>query len=181
VNLIAGAISSLPLHLYKRDREGNRERLFDDPLWWVLNEEFTPRWSAAVGWEYLVASRLLLGDGFARIHPPRRRGPKGLEPIHPNRVTVLPSIDGSRLIYSIEPDPTIVPPRGQAAPQRMVLDQDDMIHISGSGFDGIRTPSPLRNMLRMSGSVALSAQEFSARFFANGARPDYALQTDNSP
>jgi HK97 family phage portal protein len=30
----------------------------------------------------------------------------------------------------------------------------------------------------MTGSVALATQEFSARFFANGARPDYALQTD---
>lgn len=177
VNLIAGAISSLPLHVYRRSRGGDRERLFDDPLWWVLNEEMTPRWSAATGWEYLVTSRLLLGDAFAEI----RRGPggavTGIEPLHPNRVTVAPWPDGSRLAYAIAPDPTI--PAGYRAQQAArVIDQDDMLHISGTGFDGCRTPSPLRHMLRMSGSVALATQEFSARFFSNGARPDYALRTE---
>lgn len=179
VNLISGAIASLPLHVYRRTRTGDRERLFDDPLWWVLNEEFTPRWSAATGWEYLLASRLLLGDAFARI----LRGPmgevKGIEPIHPNRVVVVPSLDGMRLVYSIDPDPALTPPN-RPKPKPLVVDQDDMVHITGSGFDGTRTPSPLRNMLRMSGSVALATQEFSARFFSNGARPDYALQTSSA-
>lgn len=47
-------------------------------------------------------------------------------------------------------------------------------------FDGVRGLSPLRNELRMAGSVALATQEYSARFFANSARPDLVLATDQA-
>lgn len=179
VNLIAGAIASLPLNVYARSRTGQREKLFDDSIWWVLNEQFTPRWSAAAGWKFLVSAQLLHGDGFARILRNGDGSPTGIEPIHPDRVQVIPSADGARLVYSIAPDPRVPAPRG-AQRNRMVLDQDDVLHISGDGFDGVRSKSPLQHALRMSGSVALATQDFSARFFANGARPDYALTTEKN-
>jgi HK97 family phage portal protein len=53
-----------------------------------------------------------------------------------------------------------------------------MLHVPGFGFDGFRGMSPLRNHLRMTGSVSLATQEFAARFFANGARPDVLLTSD---
>jgi hypothetical protein len=59
-----------------------------------------------------------------------------------------------------------------------VYDQDDVLHIPGFGFDGYRGLSPLRHHLRMSGAVALATQEYAARFFANNARPDIVLTTD---
>lgn len=175
VNLIGGTISALPLHVYSRDRAGIRDRRFDDPLWWVLNEEWSPRWSAAAGWEYLVKSRLLHGDGYARILRNSVGQPTGLLPIHPTRVFITPSPDGMRLIYSIDPDPTVPVDKGNGYRGRLVVDQDDMIHISGDGFDGCKSLSPLSYHLRMTGAVAHATQEFSARFFAEGARPDYAL------
>lgn len=176
VNLIAGAIAALPMHIYRRTPDGERSRLPNDDLWWLLNEEFTPRWSAASGWEFLGQSLLLQGDAFARIH---RQGVRitGLEPLHPSRVTVAPTQDGMRLVYVIAPDPSLATVAGPKA-KSIVIDQDDMLHVAGFGFDGLRGMSPLRYSLRMSASVALSAQEYSARFFANSARPDLALITD---
>lgn len=174
-NLIGGAISSIPLHVYTRTKKGVRERRYDDELWWVLNEEWSPRWSAAAGWEFLVKSRLLHGDAFAVILRDRNGVPKGLVPVHPQRVFVVPNLEGTRLLYLIEPDPTI--PVASPARQRVVLDQDDVIHISGDGFDGCRSMSPLSYHLRVTGAVASVTQDYSARFFANGARPDYALTT----
>jgi HK97 family phage portal protein len=53
-----------------------------------------------------------------------------------------------------------------------VLDQDDVIHVAGFGFNGYRGLSPLRHALRMTGAVSLATQEYAARFFANSARPD---------
>ena len=96
VNLIAGAISALPMHVYRRKPDGERDQLQNDDLWWVLNEQFLPRWSAANGWEYLVQSLLFHGDAFAVI---KRQGPVivGLEPVHPNRAVVTPSMDGVRV------------------------------------------------------------------------------------
>jgi hypothetical protein len=59
-----------------------------------------------------------------------------------------------------------------------VLDQDDVLHVAGFGFNGFRGLSPLRHALRMTGAVSLATQEYAARFFANSARPDVVLETD---
>jgi HK97 family phage portal protein len=172
VNLIAGAISALPVNLYNRDAAGNRDLRQNDELWWVLNEQFTGRWASSAGWEYLVQSLLIKGDGFAEIV----RGPQGqvtgLEPINPDRVTVGVWPDGSRLAYRVEPDATYQDKRGART-----IDQDDMLHIPGFGFNGLRGLSPLRYALRNTTAVASAAQDYSAAFFQNSARPDILLKT----
>jgi HK97 family phage portal protein len=177
ISLIVGAIAALPFVVYSRSPDGELSELPLDDLWWKLNEEMTPRWSAAVGWEYLATSLLMHGDAFARIH--RRAGAVvGLEPIHPYRVWVIPNDDGSRLVYVIEVDP--LTPMPGAKESRIVLDQDDVLHVPGFGFNGYRGLSPLRFALRMVGAGALATQEYGARFFANAARPDYVLTTDGT-
>lgn len=176
VQLIAGAISALPMHVYQRSQDGDLTRDVNSDLWWVLNEQFAPRWAAASGWSFLVGSKLLHGDGFAEI----LRGPggrvSGLVPIHPNRVRVIATPDGVRLVYEIQPDRTIESP-SPAATRIRVLDQDDMLHVPGFGFNGLRGLSPLKSALRVSGRLAINAQDFSSTFLQNMARPDYALKT----
>lgn len=174
VQLISGAISSLPMHVYRRRPDGDRERDINNDLWWTLNEQFSPRWSAASGWSFLVGSKLLHGDGFAEILRTLDGRVSGLVPIHPDRVRVIAAPDGSRLLYEIQPDRTIERPEPKAARMR-VLDQDDVLHVPGFGFNGLRGLSPLRHALRVSGRLAISAQDFSASFLENMARPDYAL------
>lgn len=177
VNLFAGAIASLPMHVLHVSKEGEKDRAFNDPIWWVVNEEMTPRWSAASGWEFMVQSLLLHGDAFAII----RRGPDakvtGLEPIHPRRVEVVLNDVSDRLVYAIEPEHMM---RGRAGHARRIYDQDDVLHVAGFGFNGLRGMSPLRYALRMTGAVSLATQEFSAKFFANSAQIDLALTTDKT-
>lgn len=169
VNLISGAISSLPMHLYHRTPEGERDQLQNDDLWWLLNEEFLPRWSAANGWEYLCQSLLFHGDAFAGIIRKDNRI-VGLEPLHPNNVVVAVTPDRMRLVYAVT--------RAQGAYD--VVDQDDMLHIAGFGFNGFRGVSPLRHVLTTSAGVALATQDYAGRFFANSARPDIVLSTDQA-
>jgi HK97 family phage portal protein len=169
VNLIAGAVSGLPFNVYRLDADGFRDRDPTDRLWWTLNEEWAPRWSATAGWTHLMESRLFLGDGFVEIV----RAPGGgrvaaLRPHHPRRVDVAVDFARDRLVYTVHAEP------GSPLGSR-VIDQDDMIHVPSAGFNGLRSPSPLRHGLLMSGAVAAATQDFSARFFANSARPDYAL------
>jgi HK97 family phage portal protein len=175
VSLIAGVIAALPVQIYARANDGELDRLASDDLWWVLNEQMVPRWSAANGWEFIAQSKLLRGDGLARIRRNVNGGLIGIEPLHHERVTPVPTPDGMRLIYVVQPDPTIPNPLSKASE---VLDQDDVLHFAGFGFNGVRGLSPLRYFLRDAGAVATAAQEYSARFFANGARPDYAVMTD---
>jgi HK97 family phage portal protein len=171
VSLIAGAISTLPMNLFSRSPGGERKQLEDDPLWWTLNEEFCPRWVASAGWDWLVLSRLFHGDAMAEI---KRAGPgvSGLVPLHPLRTEPVPWTDGSRLAYICWPEPGVGPQDVR------VLDQDDVLHVPGLGFNGTRSLSPLRYALQMAGGVSLAAQDFSGQFFANQARPDYGLRTE---
>jgi HK97 family phage portal protein len=177
VQLLSGAIAALPMHIYKRANDGDRKRDVNSPLWWMLNEEFAPRWAASAGWAFLVGSKLLHGDAFAEIIRDPNGGIRHLVPIHPNRVKVIASPDGMRLVYEIKPDPTIETPNRPAA-QIRVLDQDDVLHVPGFGFNGLRGLSPLRNAMTVSGRLAIDAQSFSSQFLANMARPDFALRTE---
>ena len=172
--LISGAVSSLPMHIYRREDDGDLIRDEKSDLWWMLNEEFCPRWSAASGWSFLVASKLLHGDAFAEIQRTPSGKIKGLVPIHPYRVEVIATPDGGRLIYRVGPDRTISRPVNMEV---RIIDQDDMLHIPGFGFNGLRGLSALKNSLRLSGNLALSAQSFSKSFLDNMGRPDFALQT----
>ena len=179
INLISSAIGMLPLNIYRRNiSTGEIDQIHDDPLWWVMNEEMTPRWAAAPGMEFGMQGKLLHGDMFMRINRGVNSTPVGLEPIHPNRITVAlnPDYGGKRLVYGITPEPLMTGNTDRN--EWVVVDQDDMIHVPGPGFNGFRGLSPLRNALRMSGSVSLATQDHTANFFANSARPDMVLQSD---
>lgn len=175
VNLIAGAIATLPFNLYRVNIDtGERDQIFHDDLIWVFNEEMSARWLAPTGWEFLMKSLLFEGDGFAIIGRDRMHKPVSLEPIHPFRVQNTVTSQG-RMVYGIMPE---ILPNGVVIDEFKVYDQDDILHFPGFGFNGLRGMSPLRHALRSAGAVAHAAQEFSGRFFVNGARPDYALSTD---
>lgn len=170
VNLIAGAIAGLPMHIFRVSQDGEKDRTLNDSLWWVLNEEMTPRWAAANAWEFLSQSLLLHGDAFGVILRGPNSMPTGIRPIHPRRVTVVLNPGADRLVYSVAPE--------EGTPGKTaVYDQDDFVHVAGFGFDGFRGMSPLRYALRTTGAISIATQDFSASFFANSARPDYALTT----
>lgn len=179
VQLIAGAISALPMHVYQRASDGDLKRNLNTPLWWILNEEFSPRWPASAGWAFMVQSKLLHGDGFAEILRDRNGKITGLMPIHPRRVEPIASPDGMRLVYRVQPDGTILQPTADAARIR-IIDQDDMLHVAGFGFNGLRGLSALRNSLSTAGVLAINAQDFSSSFLQNLGRPDFALATDGT-
>jgi len=161
INLIGGAIASLPLPVYERTLDG-RQRAIND-IWWLLNEQPHPAWSAATFWEYMAASKLLLGDAYARI---LRAGPKivGFEPLHKSRITTTRMEDLLLYIYREDDGRTTV------------IEQSDMLHIPGPGFDGLTGMSQIRYALRNPAGIAMAADEYSATFFKNGSRPDFAIE-----
>lgn len=166
-DLIGGSIASLPLHFYRRMPDGQRQR-YTPELWWLFNERASNEYSAAAFWQYMSDSRLLHGDGFARIVRASRYSPTvvGVEPWHPSLVEV-DRVDG-RLVYTLygkEPgDLTIV------------VDQDDMLHFPGAGFDGKRSMSAIRYALRHAAGIAKAADDQAAQNMEDGARPDFAIE-----
>lgn len=176
VSLIAGAVASMPLKFYQRNSETGERKSYTPDYWWMFNESWMPCWPAATAWEFALTSKLLRGDFFARIHRASPFSPKivGFEPWHPDCVQVERRDD--RLRYTFAPQ-TNLQPHG-AKP--IVLDQDDVLHVAGPGFDGLRGMSQISTVLHNTGAISLAADEYSASFFRNSARPDYALSTDKT-
>lgn len=167
VNLIAGSIASMPCHLYRRSPDGDREAYKSD-LWWLLNERPFTNWSASAFWEFMIAARLFHGDAVARIHRASRLSPTivGLEPLHPVHQVDIKRVDG-RLRYTVfDIDGNL----------EGVFDQDDILHVPGPGYDGIRSLSQLKYGLRTAAGIASVADDQAANFFADGARPDWAIE-----
>jgi HK97 family phage portal protein len=185
VALIGGAVSSIPLEFYRRDAAGHREKFTPD-LWYLFNEQPFPAWNAATAWEYSMQSLLLRGDSFWRIHRASRLSPviTGFEPLHPATVYVWRS--GDRLRYRVTPQPSqlMQPTAGHqmvemsGAIPPIELDQDDILHVPGPGFNGLRGLSQVTSSLMLAGNTAKAADKFTSSFFANSARPDFVLESD---
>src|SRR3546814_759360 len=169
VNLIAGSIAQLPLPVYQRDVDV-RKRI-DHPYWWILNEQFSPVWPAAAGWEYLVAQVLLRGDGIAYIMRNRVGMMVGLIPWPRERVEILEQERASareprRLQYTFHDDIGY-----------FTVDQDDVLHLAGFGFNGRCSMSVIQWGARNGIGIALQGDEHAGLFFSSGGKPEVAIQT----
>jgi len=175
VKLLAGAVSALPMNVYQMDfGTGAKAQLWGENLWWVLNEQWHPQWSAAAGWDHLMRSRLFHGDAYAIIERNRAGDVIALKPVSKSQVITY-EMESGRLIYGV------MPSAKSRDGKVWYYDQDDMIHVPGDGFDGVTSPSVLQYELRGAAATALAAQDASGRFFANGLMPTVTLEFPSEP
>ena len=96
VALIAEAIGSLPLRLYRRGADGDRVVASDHPLHTVLHRTPNDNQSATEFWEWMVSSMLLTGNAYARITRGFDGQVRSLDPLPAERVTIMRK--GDRLV-----------------------------------------------------------------------------------
>lgn len=172
VRMLAGAVGTMPVHIYERTDNGKRR--VDHDVWWLLNQEAGPGFTASSMWEFLIASMLLRGDGLGWFRRNRLGEVVEIEPLARNQ-TIIEKKDG-RLRYHVQLDTT-----SSAGPGYKGLDQDDVFHLPNVGFNGICSPSVIGLAAKQGIGLALAAEEYSARFFSNGARPDHVITMDKTP
>ncbi|MCF2911770.1 phage portal protein [Halomonas sp. Cn5-12] len=172
VRILAGAVGTMPVHIYERTATGKRR--VDHDIWWILNQEASPGYTAASMWEYIMASMLLRGDGLGWFRRNRLGEVVEIEPLARNQ-TIIEKKDG-RLRYHTQLDTT-----SSAGPGYKGLDQDDVLHLPNVGFNGVYSPSVIGLAAKQGIGLALAAEEYSARFFSNGARPDHVITMDKTP
>ena len=163
VQKIAGAISTLPVDVFQTDGD-TPVKLPRDALWYLLNEQPSPQYTAASHWEGVSASQLLRGDGFTWI---RRRANNSFAEFLPmpwNAVTPVQHQDGSVRYY--------VHYLGIST----WLQPEDVLHFPGFGFDGLKSMSVISHAARNAVGNALAMDEYSGKFFANGAHPSIMIK-----
>jgi HK97 family phage portal protein len=171
VRILSEAVAGLPLHLYKYNDSGGKEKAIDHPLYFLLHDEPNSEISSFVFRETLMTHLLLWGNAYAQIIRNGKGEVVALYPLMPNRMTVDRDEKGQHYYqYNTSKDeaPTM---KGST----VTLKPTDVLHIPGLGFDGLVGYSPIA-MAKNAIGMAIACEEYGAKFFANGATPGGLLE-----
>jgi HK97 family phage portal protein len=159
VRVISEGISCLPLHLYRAMERGSTKAT-DHPLYYLLHSAPNKYTSSMRFRETSLAHALLWGNGYAEIV---RNGTRDrvmeLVLLHPGKVEPKYKPDGTPF-YRVYAD----------AGRYRDLAFEDVFHLAGLGFDGLKGYSVVE-MARNSLGLTAAAEKFGSRFFNNGAKP----------
>ena len=121
--------------------------------------------------ETLMTHLLLWGNAYSRIIRNGKGEAVGLYPLMPDRMTVGRDEKG-RLYYEY----MVSNDDAKTLKDGMVrLSPYDVLHIPGLGFDGLVGYSPIA-MAKNAIGLAIAAEEYGSKFYANGATPSGILE-----
>lgn len=162
---IAGSISTLRLDVLQTtgDSEVKTPR---DSLWYLLNEQPHEQFTATSHWDNKVSEQLLRGDGFTWIRRRMNGSVAALQPLPWGAVQPWRMPDGSVRYYITMPEFGVT----------TWLDPADILHFPGHGFDGLRSMSVISYGAKNAIGNALAMDDYSGKFFANGAHPSFVLE-----
>lgn len=160
VNLIAGTTASLPFGPFRADGAARRSvssgaaaEFMAKPCKYLTKFELI---------ELLMGYVLLWGNSYSWRDRDGLGRQMGLIPLHPSRVRPGLTSKGEK-VYELD--------------GKNGFTDYEILHIPGFGFDGIGGISPV-SAARQGIGLALAAEEFGARLFANGALSTGILTSD---
>mgnify|MGYP003180429995 FL=1 len=134
VRVLSEAIAQLPLHVYKYNDSG-KERVPQHPLYFLLHDQPNPEMTSFVFRETLMSHLLIYGNAYAQIIRNGRGDVLGLYPLMPDKMKVDRD-EKNRLIYIYSRYDEANPNLKEQGD--IVLYADEVLHIPGLGFDGVR-------------------------------------------
>ena len=171
VRILAEAVAGLPLHLYRYNADGGKEKAIDHPLYLLLHDEPNPEMSSFVFRETLMTHLLLWGNAYAQIIRNGKNQVVALYPLMPNKMSVDRDENGKLYYTYYRGSDEAIRDRQYA----VKLQPSDVLHIPGLGFDGLVGYSPIA-MAKNAIGMAIACEEYGAKFFANGAAPGGVLE-----
>jgi len=172
VRILAETVAGLPLHVYKYNDSGGKEKYLQHPLYKLLHDEPNPEMTSFSFRETLMTHLLLWGNAYSQIIRNARGEVIALYPLMPNKMTVDRDKNG-RLFYLYQRSTEDAPTLGKD--NMVYLDPSDVLHIPGLGFDGLVGYSPIA-MAKNAVGLSMATEEYGAKFFANGATPGGVLE-----
>ena len=163
VRILAQAVASLPLPVFERLKPRGKQRAPEHALHRLLHDAPNEAMASFNFRETLTAHVLLWGNGYAEIERTGAGRIVALWPWAPNRVRVfrLPDL---RVGYLVTPN---------EGPEQKFF-QDEVFHVAGLGFDGVRGLSVIEQA-RDAVGLAIAAEKSTGKFFANDSTPSGTL------
>ncbi len=166
VAVISENIASLPIHVYQNTKDGSVPKP-NHPLQSLLYLTPNKRMIPFTFWQTTVENTVLLGDGFVEILRDQAARPYELWPLDTKATRVETEDDGTPR-YTFTKDKS-----------EYRLKDRDVMHIPGSGYDGLRGTSMLERFRTVFG-ITVSADVLAESYFRQGAKPSGVLSTPDS-
>ena len=171
VRILSEAIASLPLNTFVYTENGGKEKAISHPLYHLLHDEPNPEMSSFIFRETLMTHLLLWGNAYAQVIRNGKGEVIALYPLMPDRMTVDRDKNG-HLYYKYTKSNEDAPTMENGS---VILSPADVLHIPGLGFDGLVGYSPIA-MAKNAIGLAIAAEEYGSKFYANGAAPSGVLE-----
>ena len=171
VRILSEAIASLPLNVYQYNDTGGKEKAYGHPLFHLLHDEPNPEMTSFIFRETLMTHLLLWGNAYAQIIRNGKGEIVALYPLMPDRMQVDRD-DKGRLYYQYMMTSADAPTMKGSS---VILDPSEVLHVPGLGFDGLVGYSPIA-MAKNAIGLAIAAEEYGSKFYANGAAPSGVLE-----
>ena len=133
VNVRSEDIAKLPIHLYRRRKDGGKERATDHPAYRLLHMAPNRRNTAFEFKQMMQLQCDLRGNAYAVKEIDARGRVAALWPIEADKVEILKSDEGKELFYRVTFE----------GGRQVTVPGEDMLHIRGNSFDGICGMSPI--------------------------------------
>lgn len=168
VRLISETIATLPLPVYRIDKNGRKNPAYDHPLYPVLHD--MPNWNmtACEFWECMVASICLWGNAYAKKTYTKAGKLTELDPLRPDWMHVYRNARNA-IVYRY-PDATSA---GGFRDYR----EEEIFHLKGFGNNGLTGLSPI-SYARHSLGNAMAIEQAAGSAFKNMVAPIGVLTSD---
>ncbi len=161
VRIISETLASMPIILYRDRQIGNKssgkDRAVEHPLYDILKTAPNNEMPSMILKETLQSHICLSGNGFAQIRRNRRGTVIDLTLIPWIYIDPKRNLETRKIEYHTND-------RGKM----ITLPPEEIFHVPGLGFDGLKGYSPVR-MAQEAIGLGLAAETFGSMFFSSGA------------
>lgn len=166
VRLLSWTTAYLPLFVYERQANGDREQAPNHVNFRLLHNRPNPIQNSMIYRETGMMHIILQGNAYSYIQPDGAGRPMALWQLEPSKVKV--KLVNGRLQYELT-DIEDLPL------DRKVLLDNEVIHVPGLGFNGVVGMSVV-SFARESIGENIAAGQFAGGFYASGAQQNIALE-----
>ena len=155
VNMLTSDFAKLPTNVYKRLDSNHREKDRKHQAFYLLRHKPNDFMTSGVWKRTLLNHALMWGNGYAAIIRDNAGRPVEMITLMPDR-TVAERKNGVLRYKTLVGEDWIV------------IKAEDMFHLKGMSYDGV-TGYSIIALARESLGLAIAAESYGAKFFANGA------------